>query len=695
MTTLAENTLLIELGTEELPPSDLLKLSLAFKTNFANELSSKQLPYNNIVSFATPRRLAIQVHGIATQQQPQTITRKGPALAAAFDSHGNPTNAALGFAASCKVTIDQLQQQTTPKGSWLYFSETAPGQTLATLFPEMLEKALTQLPISKRMRWGNVTQAFVRPVHWLVALLNTEILACEIFAIKANRYTYGHRFHQPSKLAITHANDYEPTLTKQGMVIANFQQRLALITSQATALATSAGGQLLPNNSELLELITGLVEYPVPLIATFAAEFLTLPKEVIIAAIQDHQKCLPIVTANGELIPKFILISNINSSEPQTIITGNELVMHARLADAAFLYQEDRKTSLLTNLAKLKTITFQAKLGTIYEKVLRITKLATLIAQQLGANLEHTTQAATLCKADLSSHLVYEFPELQGIIGYYYAKQEHNLEAIAIAIREHYLPKAANDLLPTTLPGICLALADRLDTLVGLFAINQIPSGEKDPFALKRQALAILRIIIEKSLPIDLAKLSQEAYNNYLDKIQNKTALIKLQDFFFERLRYWYLATNITAKTIAAISAQYGVIPLDFHNRLLAVQAFQQLPEAASLAAANKRVKNILTQAQATAISNKVEPKLLIEAAELQLYQALQQQEQIITPLLAQAKYQEILTTLASLKAPIDNFFAEVMVMVPDLPLQTNRLALLQQLHNLFIQIADISQLEH
>ncbi len=687
-----ENILLIEIGTEELPPKDLQKLSLSLQEIFAKELKLKQLQFREIVPFATPRRLALQIFGLPEQQTARAITKRGPALKEAFDDAGTPSKATLGFAASCHTTVDKLQRQETPKGTWLCFTEEIPGLSTTKLIPEILEQALTQLPIAKRMRWGTQAQSFVRPVHWLVLLFNNEVIDATIFGIKSDRNTYGHRFHHPEQIPLPHASSYEIALEQQGMVIPSFKKRLALVKTGAEAKATECGGQLLAENNALLELITSLVEYPVPMVGHFNTEYLAIPKEALIASIQEHQKCLPIIDSNGKLMAKFILISNIKSTEPATVIYGNELVMHARLADAAFLFKEDQKHPLAANIETLKTITFQAKLGSLYEKTVRIEKLAVGIAEQIGADIAHTTKAAHLCKADLASKMVYEFPELQGIMGYYYAEHDGLPTSVATAIKEHYLPKFAQDSLPLGLPGICVAIADRIDTLVGLFAIDKIPTGEKDPFALKRQALAILRIIIEKSLPLDLQKLCTDAYNNYTAKIQNINSTPKLIDFFFERLRYWYLAANGQPKVFEAVLAKQPTCPFDFYYRLLAVQTFQALPEAESLAAANKRVKNILAQASEFILSE-VDVSIFEDQAEHALLKAIQQNEHAIAPLLAQAEYPEILKMLAVLKEPIDLFFEKVMVMTENIKIRNNRLNLLHRLRALFLEIADVSLL--
>ena len=689
-----ENILLIEIGTEELPSSDLQKLSTSFQNIFAEELKNNQLEFSKIIPFATPRRLALKIFGLPEQQPGKTIAKKGPSLKDAFDGDGKPTNAALGFATSCNTSVELLQHQETETGAWLYFEEVVSGLATIKLIPELLEKALSLLPIAKRMRWGTMQQSFVRPVHWLVILFNEQVVEATLLNIKADRYTHGHRFHAPFPMKLQHANDYEQTLAEKGKVIPDFNKRSSIIKEDAQNLAKSINGQILTGNEELLDLITALVEFPIAMLGTFNEDFLTIPKEVLIAAIQEHQKCLTIVTDEGKLINQFILVSNIESNEPEKVVSGNELVVHARLADADFLFKEDQKHSLEASLEKLKTITFQNKLGSLYDKTLRIEKLAVSIAEQIDAHASHTARAAKLCKIDLTSQMVYEFPELQGIMGYYYSQHDGEPSTVSAAIQEHYLPKTAQDSLPLGLPSVCVAIADRIDTLVGLFAIDKIPSGEKDPFALKRQALAILRIIIEKSLSLDLQALCKEAYSNYESKVQNVACLEKLADFFFERLRYWYLATaEGSAKVFESVLAKRPSCPFDFYRRLTAVQAFQTLSESESLAAANKRVKNILTQTEDKISFLEINSSLFEEKEEEVLCQATQKQEELITPLLKKADYQEVLKTLSTLKEPVDLFFDKVMVMTEDPQIRHNRLNLLRKLQDLFLNVADISLL--
>ena len=686
--------LLIEIGTEELPPKDLLALSNSFTEIFSDLLKQEQLIFDNIETFATPRRLALRVNSLVTQQPARTTYRKGPAKEIAYDNSGAPTQAALGFAKSCGVSLATLKLEDTSKGSFLYFEENIPGKETTELIPELLEKALSQLPIPKRMRWSNYKYNFVRPVHWVLLLFDNEVISANIFGKSASTNSYGHRFHNNNAIEILAADDYETTLEQQGTIIPNFDKRKEMIREEAIKLATSCNGKVYIEE-ELLNEVTGLVEYPVPLLGSFEESLLAVPKEALISSMQTHQRCFPVTDDAGKLLTKFILVSNIKSTNPYKIIRGNELVVGARLKDAAFLFELDQKKPFINNLEKLKSVVFQEQLGSLYDKILRIEKLSAYIAEKIGAHVTHTTQAAKLCKLDLVSHMVYEFPELQGIMGYYYAQHDGEPEAVASAISDHYRPKFAQDNLPLSLPGVCVAIADRVDSLVGLFAVNIMPTSDKDPFGLRRQALAILRILIEKDLSLDLHELLNESYSNYNNKINNKGSITRLMDFFFDRLKFWYINAGGTAKTFEAVLAKKPTCPLDFYKRLKAVQDFQELPEAESLASANKRVQNLLTQASTETNLNfaDVDEALLTEAAEQKLFQLLQNKTQEITPLLKKAEYTHILRLLASLKEPIDNFFNDVMVMVEDQNIKNNRLTLLQQLRLLFLEVADISLL--
>lgn len=713
-------TLLVEIGTEELPPAQLTELENTFCANFASGLRTANLwladdaaeddanaiskttsatsPKSNskIESFATPRRLALKVINLP-EKQPDTINyRQGPSITAAFDPQGKPTKAGLGFAKSCGVDIQQLEQKETANGIVLAYTAKQPGKTCQELIPQILQKALAELPIAKNMRWGSLSESFVRPVHWITLLFGKEVINTTLFAISADRYTHGHRFHCLKKLPIKHADDYVDCLENEGFVFPDSKKRKAIIQAAAQDAAANCGGSALIS-AQLLDVVTGLVEYPVILTGSFNDKFLTLPKEVLISVLEQHQKCFPIIDKHGKLLAKFIIVSNINSTKPQTIINGNECVMHARLADAQFHYQQDQQHSLANRIVQLKNVIFQQKLGSIYDKTTRIKDLAIVIAKKIGAQIEPVTQAAKLCKADLMTQMVGEFPELQGIMGYYYAQNDGETKEIATAIREHYLPRHAQDVLPASLPGVCLAIADRVDTLVGLFALGKAPTADKDPFGLRRQTLAVLRILIEKSLPLDLQTLFHESIRTYGTSISTKADFLEqLMNFCFERLRGYCLDKAIPAKTFAAVLARRPTDPFNFYCRLKAVQSFQTLAAAESLSAANKRVRNILLKSAeeaGLAKTGKIDRKLLIEPPEQALFAVLSSKEQEIAPLLAQADFTNTLKALAELKPAIDLFFDKVMVLTDDLKLRNNRLLLLNKLRQLFLEVADISLL--
>lgn len=685
---------LVEIGTEELPPGDLQNLTNAFANGLKQCLLENKIEFaaDQIKTFATPRRLAVLISHVSEQQPEQLVERRGPAFTAAFNPDGSPTKAAIGFADSCGVDFKQLTTQETDKGKWLFFSQTVAGKKTIDLLPQFVEKSLAELPIKKRMRWGNGEYSFVRPVHWVLMLFGKQIVPTKIFGIAAGNVTYGHRIHHPQPIKISAPQDYAQTLEKSGYVIADFEQRREKIEQQTFDLCAQQNGVPVIDQS-LLDLVTGLVEYPVALLATFDADFLRVPKECLISAMQDHQKCFPMLDRSEQLLAKFVLISNLDSTDPKTVVRGNELVMHARLADAKFYYDVDRQRTLLSRVDSLKNIVYQKQLGSLYEKVLRIENLSSHIAQKISADITQTKRAAQLCKCDLVTNMVYEFPELQGIMGYYYALHDGESTAVATALKDYYLPKTAQDNLPSDPISIALALADRIDALVGMFGIGNIPTGEKDPYALRRQALAVLRIMIEKNINLDLKDLFAQALTSYTVTIKDNTD--ELLNFCFDRLKAWYLANNVPAKTFAAVVANMPSNPLDFHQRLNAVTKFQTLPAAESLAAANKRVQNILEKSALPAanVNEEINAQLITSAEEKQLFNDLQNKESEIKPLMQKSDYTAVLQSLATLQAPINNFFDHVMVMVDDQQVRNNRLHLLQRLRNLFLQVADISLL--
>jgi glycyl-tRNA synthetase beta chain len=690
------DTLLIEIGLEELPPGNMLKLAQAFADHSAHALTKLGLPYTQIHPFIAPRRLALQILEVPTQQPDRVITRKGPAVKVAFDQDNQPTAAAIGFARSCGVSVNELSQVQTPQGAWLTYQQTEPGQPLSELLNHNFwNKIMGLLPIVKRMRWGAQTESFIRPVHWLVSMHGPRLLPLTLFGITATKNSYGHRFHHPQAVPLAHANDY-PEALKNAYVIADFMQRQQQIKQGIQKIAQPH--QAMPYlNAKLLDDVTGLVEYPVPLLAEFDPQFLTVPPEALMSSMQHHQKCFPLMdNQSQQLLPKFVLISNTLAQDPQAIIHGNQRVMHARLADAKFFYTQDQKTPLSQHLEGLKKMVFQKQLGTLLDKTYRSTKLTKAIAETLKVPFEDAERAALLAKTDLLTEMVGEFPELQGVMGSYYALNEREPEAVAKAIREAYLPRFAGDNLPTTIAGTLLALADRLDTLVGIFGIGQLPTGDKDPFALRRAALGVLRILIENQYSVDLYALINLAVQGYGDKIAEETGF-QVLNFCFERFRYWAQEQELSPKILEAVMAHRSFyFPLDILARARAIHFFQSLPEAQSLTQANKRVRNILIKAQITIEINElreIDSTLFQACAEKNLHAALEEVQQIIAPMIEVAQYQAALSAMAQLKTPVDAFLDEVQVMVDDLAIRNNRLNLLINLYHLFCQVADIAKL--
>lgn len=692
---------LIEIGTEELPPNDLQNLVHAFADGLKICLTEHKIEFavNEIKTFATPRRLAVLIPHVSKEQPEQLIERRGPAFNAAFAADGTPTKAALGFAESCGVDIKQLTFQETDKGKWLFLTQTAPGAATIDLLANFVEKSLTQLPIKKRMRWGKGEFLFVRPVQWVLMLFGKQTIKASFFGVESGDYTYGHRIHKPEPIKIAEPKDYAESLEQQGFVIADFAERRSKIEQQIFSLGAQENGVPVIDQS-LLDLVTGLVEYPVPLLANFDSNFLRVPKECLISAMQEHQKCFPLLDRNEKLLPKFILISNLDSSDPKTVIRGNELVMHARLADAAFHFDNDQKQTLDSRVEKLKTIIYQKQLGSLYDKVARVEKLSAIIAEKIKANVEQSKRAAHLCKADLVTSMVYEFPELQGIMGYYYALHDGEANAVAVAIKDHYKPKSANDTLPNDPVSIALAIADRVDTLVGFFGIGNIPTGEKDPFALRRQALAIVRILIEKNIDLALRELLTKAYQNFSVKIND--CCDELIVFCYDRMRSWYLNKGVDINSFNAVMAResdnfIGDL-LVFDRRLKAVIKFINKPEAKDLIASHKRIKNILKNLDSVFKYQEIDTKdidetLLSITEEKQLYSILINKQAEIQPLLETDNYELIFKALGSLQTPVDNFFEKVMVMDKDARVKNNRLRLVNNANRLFCSFVDISLL--
>lgn len=695
------STILFELGCEELPPKNLKTLRDALECSVSAQLSEADISFDSIKAFAAPRRLAIQINGIASKQPDRSEQKRGPAIKAAFDADGNPTRAAMGFAKGLGITPEQLTTIHTDKGDYVGFEQTIHGQATAELLPKVFQTALDNLPIAKRMRTGTSRDEFVRPVQWVVLMQDDQVIDATIQGHKTGNQTRGHRFHSPDYHTLDHADNYE-ALLKNLKVIVDFDKRRMLIKNQVKTLADQVDSDaIMPK--DLLDEVTALVDFPVALRASFEPRFLQVPQEALISTMQADQKYFCLTDKAGKLQPYFIFITNIESKDPSQIVEGNEKVVRPRLADAEFFFLQDQKQPLFALTDSLKNRVFQDKLGTIWEKSERIAKLAAFIAalmQQQGRDIsiDETVRAAILSKADLASALVGEYPELQGIAGTYYARLNGEAEAVSASLEEQYLPKFSGDVLPNTEIGICLALADRLDTLVGIFAIDQAPTGSKDPFSLRRASIGILRILIEKKLPINLVALVEQAIKNYSD--DNGSKIAKMGDTFTQvmaflnsRYRAMYTEQGVSVDTIQSVQAINPHMPLDFDQRIRAVQAFREVSEASMLADSNKRVANILAKSEHD-VADTVDVSLLTADAEKALYQAVQKAQSNVKPLLDNADYTGILQTLVSLDAPLTTFFADVMVNSEDASLKANRLSLLKQVRALFLTVADISELQ-
>ena len=685
------NDLLIEIGTEELPPKALQTLSNAFTTGVVAGLKDASLEASEVISYAAPRRMAILLKSIPTKQADQLVERKGPAKAAAFDADGNPTKAVEGFARSCGVAPQDLDEIETPKGTWLVFKQEVAGKNTSELVVDIVNQSLAKLPIPKRMRWGASDIEFVRPVHWIIMMLGSEVIKGEVLGLASGNTTRGHRFHHPDTITIKQASTYAEQLREQGHVIANFSERRDEVRKQAEASAKALGG-VAHIEDGLLNEVSALIELPIAVSGSFDKAFLDIPQECLISSMQDHQKYFPVVDKAGKLLAHFITTSNIKSSNPDTVRQGNERVINPRFSDAKFFWDQDCKDTLESRREKTKKIVFQQKLGTLYEKTERVAKLASFIAGELGANKQDAMRAAELSKCDLSSEMVNEFAELQGIMGRYYAERDGETIGVADAMHEQYQPGFAGDVIPAGETGKILSLADKLDTLMGIFAIGMKPTGSKDPFSLRRAALGVLRIIIEGKLDLNLKTLLEQASKGLSDKVDGSESVAETNKFIMERLPAYYKDQGIDAETVAAVASLRPTHPLDFDYRIKAVAEFKTLPQAESLAAANKRISNILKKVEGE-IPDSVDEGLFQEPQETKLHQSVIAQEKKVEPLFASGDYSSALTSLASLKGDVDAFFDGVMVMADDEALKNNRLALLSQLRNLFLNIADLSRL--
>jgi glycyl-tRNA synthetase beta chain len=687
---------LVELGTEELPPLALPDLQKAFAAGIRSGLQEAGLPHGELREFATPRRLAVLVRDLAAVQPAQSIKLKGPPVSAAFGKDGTAGPAAVKFAEKCGVEVSALARKTEGKGEFLFFEGTKAGQTTVSLLPAIVQRALDQLPIPKRMRWGASNAEFVRPVHWLVLLFGAELIPARILDTDASSATRGHRFMAAREFPLANAGDYEASLREQGKVIANFAARHAVIREQVTSAGKALGGAALLD-AGLLDEVTALVEWPSAVTGGFEARFLELPREVLISTLQQHQRYFPVEDASGRLLPHFITVSNIESLDPARVRAGNERVVRPRLTDAAFFWTQDRKQPLIGHLPALDAVTFQAKLGSTGDKVRRVTTLAGEIALLVDADRAGATRAAQLAKCDLLSYMVGEFPELQGIMGRYYATADGEAAEIAAAVEEHYLPRGAGGTLPVTATGVAVALADKLDTLAGIFAIGQKPTGTKDPFGLRRAAIGALRILVEKKLDLDLRALIARAAA--LQPVQGTNVSSEVWDYMVERLRAYFVEgggdggiPGVSTEMFDAVRSSDPVSPLDFRARLAALVKFLALPEALALTAANKRIANIVKKAEPGA-GGAVDLALLREPAEKALHEALAGIVVDVDRALGKRDYSAALAKLATLRPSVDTFFDSVMVNAEDPQLRRNRLALLTQLRQQFARIADLSAL--
>ncbi|WP_118805717.1 glycine--tRNA ligase subunit beta [Haemophilus haemolyticus] len=682
---------LVEIGTEELPPKALKTLATSFADNVEAELNQAGLAFDKIEWFAAPRRLAVKVLNLATQQPSKEIEKRGPAVSAAFDAEGKPTKAAEGWARGCGITVEQAERIATDKGEWLVHRAKIEGQPTKNLLNDIVANALAKLPIPKPMRWADKTVQFIRPVHTVTMLLGDELIEGEILGVASARTIRGHRFLGEKEFEIQHADQYPQLLREKGSVVADFNERKAEILAKSQAKATALGG-VADIEESLLEEVTSLVEYPNVLAAKFEERFLAVPAEALVYTMKGDQKYFPIYDKEGKLLPHFIFVSNINPEDPTAIIEGNEKVVRPRLTDAEFFFKTDLKQKLIDRLPRLETVLFQQQLGTLKDKTDRIEQLAGEIAKQIGADEAKAKRAGLLSKCDLMTNMVFEFTDTQGVMGMHYARHDGEDEEVAVALNEQYMPRFAGDELPKSLVASAVALADKFDTLTGIFGIGQAPKGSADPFALRRAALGALRIIVEKNLPLDLEDLVKKSAALFGDKLTNKNVVADVVDFMLGRFRAWYQDEGIAVDVIQAVLARRPTRPADFDARVRAVSHFRTLDSAEALAAANKRVSNIL--AKADAAIGEINLTACVEPAEKALAEAVLALRTEVQPLIAQGDYTTVLDKLANLRVPVDSFFDNVMVNAEDPALRQNRLAILNTLQGLFLQVADISALQ-
>ncbi len=684
--------LLVELGCEELPAGSVLALATSLGQQLQQALKDDAFEPGDVRVFATPRRIAAVVDNVKARQDDREVERRGPAVAAAFDENGDPKPAANGFAKSVGVDVSELDRLKTDKGEWLYYKLMQPGEALALRLPQMLEKVFAAMPMPKRMRWSDVEVEFLRPVHWCLVLHGDQALDGQLMGLPFGRRTRGHRFHSPDWMDLKTAEDYESILLEKGSVIADYATRREAVIKAVTENAKSYGAVPVMDE-ELVDEVTALVEWPVAITGTFEDEYLEVPKEALIQTMQENQRYFPLLSEEGSLKAGFITIANIVSSDPEMVRKGNERVVRPRLADAMFFWQQDQKKTLESHLETLKKVVFQQQLGTLYDKTERLVVLAGAVANELGFDVEKCKRAALLSKCDLMTEMVYEFAKMQGIAGRYYSALEGESKDVSDALEEQYLPKQAGDKTPSTPTGQVLAIADKLDTLAGIIGIGQMPSGTKDPFALRRTSLGLLRIIIEHRLDLNLADLLESAKTALGDMLEKPEQVDDALDYILERLRAYYLDQGVSSDVIDAVMAEKITRPLDFEKRITAVNEFRSMPESISLASANKRIRNILKKAESEVL-NSVDYSVLQDEAEKNLFKSLESVSANVEPMLTRGDYEPALRALAELREPVDTFFDKVMVMAEDKNVRSNRLALLSQVGSLCSRVADISRLQ-
>lgn len=682
---------LVEIGTEELPPKALKTLSEAFANGIQKGLEEAELSFDQVTPYASPRRLAVRVQGLQVIQADKTIERKGPAKKAAFDTDGQPTKALIGFARGCGAEVSDLSEIETDKGVWMVYYLEQTGEKAESLLPAIVRQSLAKLPIPKRMRWGASEVEFVRPVHWVLMLLDDQVVPAEILGLAAGNTTRGHRFHAPQEITIANPGEYLSKLEAEGKVQVDFQARSEMIREQVESAAKALNG-IADIDEALLEEVAALNEWPHAVVGDFDEVFLSVPSEALISAMKGHQKYFHLLAQDGSLMAKFITFSNIESSNPESVKKGNERVIRPRLADAKFFWDQDRKHSLDDFIPRLKTVVFQQKLGTLFDKVERLETLVVKIGKPLGETSELLERAARLSKCDLMSEMVGEFPDLQGVMGRYYALEQNENSEVAGALDAQYQPRFAGDTLPASGVAQALAIADKLDTITGIFGLGQVPTGDKDPFGLRRSALGLLRIMIEKQLNLDLRLLIRESLKLHSEVDSSEALVNDIYDFMISRLKAYYADKGVSAEEFEAVRVCAPSHPLDFDKRIEAVQKFSAMEAAESLSAANKRISNILKKLDAP-FAETVDTELFSDVAEKQLFAVLDALREEVSQLIAESDYTQAMQSLARIRQPVDAFFDDVMVMADDRAIRNNRLALLNQIYQLFLQIADISRL--